>query len=345
MMPRIRHSWGPALASLRGAAGRVPRRRWVAIAGAVVLVAFGLLGVFMRCAPDQVRRLPGVERIVGAELPTYRRSVFGLHSPLSVAATSDGQWLYVAEGTGERTVLKLNGRDGEIQATLVPPLTAPGTRKPLSVAVGPDGMVYVVDRVRRTVDVYDREDRWVGGLPVPGAEHTWSPLSVDTDGAGNIYVTNTHDNGPVLTVYSADGHIRDTYQTIEAGGAALSFPNGVSVDPRGRLVIADSNNSRLVLFDPETSATSVFGTLPTETLALPRGVALDPHGLSLVVDANDHAVSAWDFSRAPRARVFVFGEPGIEDGAFLCPNDIAVDGSGRIYVADRDNDRVQIWSD
>ena len=343
-----------AFSSLRSSAERLPgwqtvaTSRWrivpLAVAGVAVLVVSGLFGDVVNRAPGPLRNLPGVQALIEVDPPTYERSVFGMNSPLSVAASADGRWLYVAEGTGERTVRRVSARDGETLAHLAPPLTQPGTRKPLSVAVAPDGVVYVVDRVRRTVDMYDVEDSWLGALPVPGEEHTWSPLSVDVDRAGRIYVTNTHEAGPVLTVYDADGHIEQTYATIEAGGAAVSFPNSVSVDPDGRLVIGDSNNSRLVLFDSATGATAVFGTLPTETLALPRGVALDSHGFSLVVDANDHSVSAWDFTQAPRARLFVFGEAGIEEGAFLFPNDIAIDRSGRIYIADRDNDRIQVWN-
>ena len=35
---------------------------------------------------------------------------------------------------------------------------------------------------------------------------------------------------------------------------------------------------------------------------------------------------------------------GVGDGQFQYPNGIAVDGRGRVYVADSFNDRVQVWS-
>ena len=37
-------------------------------------------------------------------------------------------------------------------------------------------------------------------------------------------------------------------------------------------------------------------------------------------------------------------DEGIGNGTFQYPNGIAVDGRGRIYVADSGNDRVQVWS-
>ena len=39
-----------------------------------------------------------------------------------------------------------------------------------------------------------------------------------------------------------------------------------------------------------------------------------------------------------------FGTQGVGEGAFDYPNGVAVDGRGRIYVADSANDRVQVWS-
>ena len=39
-----------------------------------------------------------------------------------------------------------------------------------------------------------------------------------------------------------------------------------------------------------------------------------------------------------------FGDFGAGDGQFSYPNDIAIDASGRLYIADRENNRVQVWS-
>ena len=39
-----------------------------------------------------------------------------------------------------------------------------------------------------------------------------------------------------------------------------------------------------------------------------------------------------------------FGSQGVANGQFSYPNGIAVDGRGRLYIADSTNDRVQLWS-
>jgi sugar lactone lactonase YvrE len=38
-----------------------------------------------------------------------------------------------------------------------------------------------------------------------------------------------------------------------------------------------------------------------------------------------------------------FGTEGIRDGAFEFPNGVAVDERARVYVTDRENNRVQVW--
>jgi hypothetical protein len=39
-----------------------------------------------------------------------------------------------------------------------------------------------------------------------------------------------------------------------------------------------------------------------------------------------------------------FGDEGIADGQFEYPNGIATDSRSTIYVTDRENGRVQVWS-
>ena len=42
--------------------------------------------------------------------------------------------------------------------------------------------------------------------------------------------------------------------------------------------------------------------------------------------------------------LYAFGDWGTEEGQFNYPGDVALDRTGRVYVADRENDRIQIWS-
>jgi hypothetical protein len=41
--------------------------------------------------------------------------------------------------------------------------------------------------------------------------------------------------------------------------------------------------------------------------------------------------------------VFSFGGLGVGDGEFNFPNDLSLDSTGRLYITDRENNRVQVW--
>ena len=45
----------------------------------------------------------------------------------------------------------------------------------------------------------------------------------------------------------------------------------------------------------------------------------------------------------PPTFVGSFGTLGVGDGQFNYPNGLAVDARARIYVTDRENNRVQVW--
>ena len=48
----------------------------------------------------------------------------------------------------------------------------------------------------------------------------------------------------------------------------------------------------------------------------------------------------------PKGRqLFSWGEPGTDPGCFNIPHNIATDSEGRVYVADRENHRVQIFDE
>jgi DNA-binding beta-propeller fold protein YncE len=329
-----------------------PRKAATYGGGAFALIlVFSLVGgpgilrdQLVRLAPRTIRDLPGVREVVGVVPPSHADTVFGVSAPLSVAVTRDGEFVYVAEGTGLRVVRKISLSDGESVATLTPPGLTIAERQPVSVTVVPSGLVYVVDRLRQQVDVFDQDANWIGLLaPPPGAG--WEPLSIDSDADGFLFVTSTADGGPVLLVYSPDESIIEWYPRIVAEGREVSFPSRVTVGGDGQLWLSDSNNSRIVVVTRGETIGVSYGSVGRDSLALPRGIVVDRNGLAIVADTNDHTLSAWDLASTPPSQLFRVGAPGIEDGTFQYPNDVAVDGRGWLYVADRDNNRVQIWHD
>ncbi len=126
--------------------------------------------------------------------------------------------------------------------------------------------------------------------------------------------------------------------TVDADGAIwVVFQHGVKQLSRTGLLI------QTMPVDPWTPGSGA------SQFRFPRGVALDSAGRLFVSDAGNHRVQVYDVSGGAPVYQATIGETGVtgsDNGHFSFPSQVAVDSSNRLYVADRDNSRVQrcTWS-
>jgi streptogramin lyase len=129
---------------------------------------------------------------------------------------------------------------------------------------------------------------------------------------------------------------------VSVGGAgSLSTPGGLVLDGQGNVIIADSGNDRLAIWDLWSATWLSFGSRGAGTgqFVRPAAVAIDANQRILVVDAGNHRLvriddldgNGWVTYGAP-------GRPTAADpvaaGLFADPRGVAVDGRGRIVVTD-----------
>jgi DNA-binding beta-propeller fold protein YncE len=121
------------------------------------------------------------------------------------------------------------------------------------------------------------------------------------------------------------------------GAGDLTNPGGVAVGPEGNIVVADTNNDRLVFYDRFGNRLRTWGE---GLLRRPDGVDITWHGDIVVADTgNDRIV----FVNRLWKLVGTFGASGTGPGSFNGPADVAVDRHGRLWVTDRNNHRVQLF--
>lgn len=159
---------------------------------------------------------------------------------------------------------------------------------PSSIAAGPDGLLHVTQswnpgRPTSWVHVYDRNGRLVRQYTL-GEGVTWFPGDIGIDGAGNAYVTDTHDGTAGIHRFGADGSWTGSIQS--AFGLALDEVEGIGVAPDGTFYAADTGNHRIVRFgaDGRSSQWGQSGLGNGQFMA-PWGVAVAPDGNVLVIDA------------------------------------------------------------
>jgi DNA-binding beta-propeller fold protein YncE len=284
--------------------------------------------------------LPGIE----AELPHYDSSIYGVAQPTGVAVSPDGDRVYVTESEGPRMVRVFDSSGDEVDA--LKPEGHSKWRLPVYVAVSPQSEdVYVSDRLREAVDVYDAEGEYLRSLrPEGDLGKGANPLGLAFDPDGNLYITDVSGGRDAHRVLVFDS---DEEPAREIGAGSFWFPNGLAIDSRGDVYVSDSNNGRLGIFDSSGKPlASIRRGVGDGDLGLPRGVAIDGNDRLFVVDTTTHAVKVYEIGDEAEVPTFVgsFGVEGFADGTFQYPNGIAIDGDGRIYVTDRENNRVQIWT-
>ncbi|KAL3269090.1 hypothetical protein HHI36_008173 [Cryptolaemus montrouzieri] len=122
----------------------------------------------------------------------------------------------------------------------------------------------------------------------------------------------------------------------------FTWPRGVAVGPDNSIVVADSSNHRVQVFDSNGRFLKEFGQYGNgegefDCLA---GVAVNRIGQFIIADRYNHRIQVFD----PSGRFLrSFGSQGSADGRFNYPWGITTDALGFIYVCDKENHRVQVF--
>jgi DNA-binding beta-propeller fold protein YncE len=327
-------------------AARPPKRsrKRLALLGVLALLLAGSLtlwGFYLTTRQPITKVLAPAQSAPGAAAmrlePRYLFSIYGVTEPLGVAVTPNGDRIYATEGGGERLIRAFDA-DGKALGSFAPPDTEAPQRLPTYVSLDSAGQVYVVDRLRRTVDVYDAGGNVKSSLPAPFADG-WVPLGVRVSGDSLLVTETTKGQHRVLKLdKSAKLQLQFGREGNSGEAGELSFPNAAVADARGRIYVSDSNNGRVQVFD---SGGKPLYQIPG--IGLPHGLEFDGYQRLHVVDTMQHEVKVFDVGGDTAKPLFSFGAEGMGDGQFNFPNDVAVDDNDRVYVADRANNRVQVW--
>ena len=310
---------------------------------AILLLILALLFAWYLMNRKPLSELPGLSV---AKVPSYQFSIYGTSHPLGVAATASGDRIYVTESDGTRLVRVFDSK-GKPAGTLTPPKSTGASHIPVYVAINPKTQdVYVSDRVTASIYVYDAKGTYLRTFAPKGdLGGKWAPLGLAFGPDGTLYATDVRGlpaNSHRVLVFGPDGTL---VRSMGAPGQ-LSFPNGIVFDSQGNIAVTDSNNGRLVIFSQYGKILATISRGVGEgDLGLPRGVAVDDAGRLFVADTADHMVRVYtmDKSKATPTYVGSFGGEGQVDGTFEYPNGVATDTRARIYVTDRENNRVQVW--
>ncbi len=304
----------------------------------VLIVALAVVGLLLS------RKTNTTQTIAGTAF-SLSTSIYDLSTPLGVAVDSDEN-IYVSD-TGHSQVIVFD-RDGVQLYKIEGGTDEKGQDfkfySPYGLAIDDaNNKLYVCDY---TIRVMDKTGNYLYTLQPP-------PETVqNAPGSGTarpnevalykdkVFVTSRDG----VYVFDDKGKFLNHFGTRGAAVGQFDFPNGIAIDPNtGNIFVADTNNARLVSMTPDGKTRWVVGAWDDAKISSPfhliRSLAMGPDGLLYVSDVPDR-VLVMDTDGNLKS---VIGERGTEDTKLNFPEGIAVNPANKLYIADRENNRVQVW--
>ena len=217
---------------------------------------------------------------------------------------------------------------------------------------------------------------WNAPSPFEMPQYLWAKTSdgkpwgstsgIDIDPKGNVWMigrcgANTCDGSSVAPIYEMD---MATGKPIKSIGAGLfAWPHGFAIDKQGNLYVSDGLASKdgtkgmtVTKMDQNGKVLMVLGTPGKagggpDHLNEPCDIAIAPNGDIFVADGHaggpnspaDYVTRIVHYSSSGKF-INAWGKIGSGDGEFRAPHALAFDTTGRLFVADRGNNRVLIFN-
>lgn len=384
----------------------------ISLVGCLVTVLAG--PGFVRAANDPLvaDRVLGQPDFEGDDCPDTP-TASSLCSPASLALTANRR-LFVADSDNNRVLswpdaaALVNGQAADL--VLGQPdfassdcnrggITASTLCSPTSLAVDAAGRLYVADADNNRVLIWSNADGVTSGqgadLVIGQAEFTTKncptrptasivcgPTGVTVGADGRLYVSDGDNNRVLIWTNAAalangaaaelvlgqkDFRGSDCPKKLDA--SSICGPSAIRVTPQGKLLIADTDNSRLLIWNNAAGlkngqpADLVLGQANfadsdcadppvAENICSPSGMAVTPSGRLLVADFDNNRVLGWPSLGAlqnGQPPDWVLGQAGFATSdcpdpataSTVCgPNELLIDASGALWVVDSTKNRV-----
>ena len=326
--------------------------------------------------PYSISTLAGLPGNAGAQNGTGGAARF--NSPADVAVDTMGN-AYVADKLNS-TIRKIT--PGGVVSTLagLPGVagSANGTgsearfNAPGGVAVDSDGNVFVADTSNHTIRAITSGGlvTTVAGLAgSPGSDNGTgaaarfnNPSDVAVDTGGNLYVADALNHtirkiapGGQVSTFAGLASTPGSDDGQDAN-ARFNVPIGVAVDSGNNVYVADRNNAtvrKITSGGFVSTLAGMAGTFGTNDgtgsaarFVFPLGIAING-GNVFLTDAGSHTVRKVTAGGVVTTLAGLPGTFGSADGTgntarFNTPQGIAVDGAGRLFVADTGNQTIRV---
>jgi sugar lactone lactonase YvrE len=277
----------------------------------------------------------------GAETVKFRhlQSIYfdekdgGMKQPQGVACNEKS--LLIVGDTGNGRLLRYTFQDRVLKGGTE--IKIPQLSNPTRMQMNSKGEILVLDGKQRRITQLGPGGEFKGNLSPEGfpSPSSFIVKSFKVDSKDNIFILDIL-SARVLIV-SPDGK----YQKHVNFPKEYGFFSDLAVDLKGNILLVDSTQAKLFSAGKDAKEFSPLTKSLREYLNFPTSLTTDSRGTIYVVDENGAGIVILSQDGSFLGRQLSMGW---NEGLLYYPSQMAVNEKGEVFIADRGNSRVQIFS-
>jgi sugar lactone lactonase YvrE len=236
------------------------------------------------------------------------------------------------------------GNDRLIQYTFQGNIWKPGAEmkvtqltNPIRVQMNSKGEVYALDGKKRRIIQLSPEGAFKNYIDADGmpAASTFVPKSFKLDPNNNIYILDIF--GARVLLLNSEGK----YQKQIPFPQGYGFFSDLSVDSKGSILLIDSIKAMVFSASKDSNSFSPLTKNLREHLYFPTTITADNRGIIYIIDENGGGVVILGRDGSFMGRQLTMGW---NEGLLYYPSQMSINEKGEIFIADRGNSRIQIFT-
>ncbi|MDW7771690.1 MAG: NHL repeat-containing protein [Desulfobulbaceae bacterium] len=266
----------------------------------------------------------------------YAQSVYddgketGLKHPEGVAC---GDGYFIAADTGNNRLVKYTFSD-KVAKPVEPEMPI---ISPIAVQVNSKGEIYALDSRDGRIAIFNPDGTEKGHLSPKGSPvaRKMMPRNFKIDQNDKIHILDLSD-GVVLVLDPDGNYLRHIPLPEEAG-----FFSDLAVDSQGRILLVDSTDVAVYSAEPDAEGFSLLSEGIGEYANFPTSIALDKGGIIYLVDKHGGSLVMLNPDGSFLGHKFGYGW---KESQFYYPTNLCISKRGNFFIADRGNNRIQIFA-
>lgn len=268
-----------------------------------------------------------------------------LKKPVEVRSDAVQDKIYVAD-TEASCIFVFDLKQSELRVLSTSGTGLPARITPIGLALDGENNLYALEPRYKKVLVYDSSEKFIRSIDLIKFSRRPVAIAVDKN-RGRLYVSDVQLNK--IFAFDLKGEHLFDFGTSGNGEGAFNRPVSIAIGSGGEIIVADAFNARVQIFSESGAFRRTFGKRGDSAgnFQLIKSVAVDRDDNIYVVDSRSHSISVFnqtgDLLTVLGGFYAVSSSGKVAPGGFSLPVGIDIDGLGRIFVADQQNARIQVF--